>query len=337
MKPMMKYGLILLLLASLVAAATAIGPLIVNKYVLSSQPVPYGAPVNFEIDLINIGDVDLTVSAIDPQVRTCDSPGTTLLRAHTSQGYLCNLPSATGSFVNTVTATGTDGLGNTYTASGSANVEVQGCVPGFEVSINPETQSIAYGGTATWQISATNTGTCPLTNVRVSDVNAAVVDTGCSLTIPQLLPGNPYTYTCSQANVVANFKKVINAVARDPRGAEWLSTDTAFVFVIPCNPSLTVFGTPAAQFVHSGGTAKWSIAVTNTGDTDLTGVAVSGSVCKKTIGSLKKGATSTYSCSKAGYKRGTSNNMYTYPLTAKGTACGLTVTGKEALWVTVKP
>jgi hypothetical protein len=77
--------------------------------------------------------------------------------------------------------------------------------------------------------------------------------------------------------------------------------------------------------------------VTNTGDKDLTGVAVSGTVCKKTIGTLKQGASSTYSCSKAGYKRGTSNNIYTYVLTGKGSACGMSVSAKDTLWVTVKP
>jgi uncharacterized repeat protein (TIGR01451 family) len=217
------------------------------------------------------------------------------------------------------------------------------CTYDLGVSIDPETQTIAYGGTATWTITVTNGGTCTLKSVTVSDTNtaaavtaAASVDAGCSRNVGLLPPGSK-SFTCSQANVMAPFKKMVVAKGQDDRGAFYSATDTAAVLLEPCNPAVSIVGTPAAQFVHNGGTASWTIKVTNTGDKALTGVAVSGSVCKKTIGNLAVGATSTYKCSKAGYKRGTKNNIYVYPLTSKGTACGLTPTAKETLWVTVKP
>jgi uncharacterized repeat protein (TIGR01451 family) len=212
------------------------------------------------------------------------------------------------------------------------------CTPAFTVALDPKTQSVAYGGTASWTVTVKNTGSCPLANVFTTDVNTAVVAASpCAKKIGTLDVGKSSSFACSQGPVTADFKKIVAAFATDPKGTQASTFDDATVKVIPCYPGIAIIGTPAAQFVHNGGTAKWTIKVTNTGDTALTGVAVSGTVCKKTIGNLAVGATSTYTCSKAGYKRGTSNNMYTYPLTAKGSACGLTPTGKEALWVTVKP
>lgn len=338
MKQMMKFGLIVLLLVVLVTTGTAQG-LGATKEVLNN-PVPYGEAANFKITVTNNEGVPLWVTVDDPEAPLCDYSGATLLPGQTGSYYCNSNDGLTRSFRNTIDVTGTDGLGNTFKATAYADVIVQDCQPRFEVSIEPETQSVGYGGTASWTVTVKNTGTCPLNSVYVTDVNTAVaVDAGCSKKIGNLDVGKDSTYTCSQANVVADFTKVVAAYARDPKGNQGSTGDSASVKVIPCYPAISITGTPAGQFVHSGGTAKWKITVTNTGDTDLTGVSVSGSVCKKTIGTLKKDASSTYSCSKAGLKLGgfRGGNIYTYPLKAKGTACGKTVTANEALWVTVKP
>ncbi|MDD1653159.1 MAG: hypothetical protein LUQ64_01295 [Methanomicrobiales archaeon] len=338
MDQLMKCGITVLLLALLATAGSAQ----LTKTVLNN-PVPYGGTAAFRIQIHNdVGGWLTNVQTVDPLVPACSNdwwgdipPGATVF-------YDCYAPGVTETFVNEIIATGYSAP-NAFRVSAFAKVIVT-CTPDFQVSLEPETQSIAYGGTATWTVKVKNTGTCVLSNVWATDNNAALypsgmkaTDVGCSKKIGTLGVGQESSFTCSQANVIADFRKVVMAYATDPDGNTATRIDDARVTLIPCFPAISLTGTPAAQFVDSGGSAKWKITVTNTGDTDLTGVAISGAVCKKSIASLKTGASSTYSCSKSGYKRGTKNNMYTYVLTAKGSACGKTVSAKDSLWVTVKP
>src|SRR5207249_1347308 len=66
--------------------------------------------------------------------------------------------------------------------------------------------------------------------------------------------------------------------------------------------SIAITKTPATQAVDSGGTATFTITVTNTGPVDLTAVTVTDPLslnCAKTIGNLAVGASSTYTCTQA--------------------------------------
>jgi uncharacterized repeat protein (TIGR01451 family) len=343
MKKLMKYGVIVLLLAAMVASVSAAGALTLD---LTDPAKP--TAVTWEVGSTHI--IRWTFTGDPENLYIYLSNGMNVLTIKDS------VPIANGQFSWTVPSDPAIIPGNTYYIviygltsylwdnSGPITFTAPPpCTYDLGVSIEPEMQSIAYGGTATWTVTVKNGGTCTLKSVTVSDTNVAAavnaatsVDAGCSQNVGLLPPGTK-SYTCSQTNVVAPFKKTVIAKGQDDRGVFYSATDTAAVLLEPCNPAVSIVGTPAAQFVHNGGAAAWTIKVTNTGDKALTGVAVSGSVCKKTIGSLAVGATSTFKCSKAGYKRGTSNNIHVYPLTAKGTACGLTPTAKETLWVTVKP
>jgi uncharacterized repeat protein (TIGR01451 family) len=340
MNQLMKCGLTVLLLALLATAGSAQ----LHKTVLNN-PVTYGEPAHFLISLENdMGGWLEGVKTVDPLAPGCNNDWWGNIPPGMTVSYDCWGPGVTQTYVNTITATGVKN-GNNFRLDASDKV-IMTCTPDFQVSLEPETQEIAYGGTATWTVKVKNTGTCVLSNVWATDNNAAIypsgmtaTDVGCTKKIGTLGVGQESSFTCSQANVVAEFRKVIMAYATNPNGDTATRIDDAWVRLIPCDPAISIVGTPAAQFVHNGGTAKWKITVTNTGDTDLAGVAVSGSVCKKTIGTLKKDASSTYSCSKSGLKLGgfRGGNIYTYPLKAKGTACGITVTANDALWVTVKP
>jgi uncharacterized repeat protein (TIGR01451 family) len=69
------------------------------------------------------------------------------------------------------------------------------------------------------------------------------------------------------------------------------------------HPSISIVKGPKSQSIDSGGTATFSITVTNTGDMDLTNVTVTDAQapnCANAIGSLAIGASSTYTCSLGG-------------------------------------
>ena len=75
-------------------------------------------------------------------------------------------------------------------------------------------------------------------------------------------------------------------------------SDTADVDII--GPSISIEKSPDGQTIVTGGTATFTIEVTNTGDVDLNGVVVSDAAvpaCDATIGDLAVGESSSYTCS----------------------------------------
>jgi uncharacterized repeat protein (TIGR01451 family) len=90
--------------------------------------------------------------------------------------------------------------------------------PGITIVKNPSKQTVAFGGTAHFRITVTNTGNTVLTNVRVHDPNA----TNCKRTAAELPAlatmnaGAVVSYSCSRTNVRASFANVATATGLDP-------------------------------------------------------------------------------------------------------------------------
>ena len=82
--------------------------------------------------------------------------------------------------------------------------------------------------------------------------------------------------------------------------------------VVITNPSIAITKLPATQTIASGGTATWTIVVTNTGDVTLTNVTVADPLApncvSSTIGTLAPAASSTaYTCTLSGVTAGFTN------------------------------
>jgi uncharacterized repeat protein (TIGR01451 family) len=111
-------------------------------------------------------------------------------------------------------------------------------LPGIVVVKNPAKQTVAFGGTAKFKITVTNTGNTILTNVIVRDPAA----TNCKRTsaqIPALAsmsPGSAMTYSCAKANVRASFTNVATAAAVVPSGLVVSGTDSAAIKVQALKP-----------------------------------------------------------------------------------------------------
>ena len=186
--------------------------------------------------------------------------------------------------------------------------------PGISVTKSPDEQVITSGSTGSWSIMVTNTGDVTLTNVTVGDALAP----GCartSATVPALAamaPNASATYTCTLANVTAAFTNVVVATGTPPSGADVTASDTAHVtvttpFVPPPkpvqHPAISVTKSPSSQTVSAGGTATFTITVTNTGDVALHDVSITDAKspdCNRDLGTIAPGAKRTYTCTRPG-------------------------------------
>ena len=69
----------------------------------------------------------------------------------------------------------------------------------------------------------------------------------------------------------------------------------------PSTPAITIVKDPSSQSIASGGTAKFTITVTNTGNVELTDVTVTDPLspdCNHGIGALAAGQSTSYSCTR---------------------------------------
>jgi uncharacterized repeat protein (TIGR01451 family) len=159
--------------------------------------------------------------------------------------------------------------------------------PAISITKNPKGQAIDSGGTATFTITVTNTGTVGLTNVTVTDALAP----GCAKAIGTLTPTQSVTYTCSVSGVTAAFTNLATATGHPPVGPNVTATDTAAVTVsapapaptptpapTPAPPAptidLQITKTAAPASVTVGSQVTWTLTVKNNGPSNATGVTV---------------------------------------------------------------
>jgi uncharacterized repeat protein (TIGR01451 family) len=210
--------------------------------------------------------------------------------------------------------------------------------PHISISKSPDAQTILIGQTANFTITVTNDGDSTLTNVVVTDALAP----GCARTsadipgLASMAPGATITYTCTLANVTASFTNIAIATGTPPVGPPVSAQDTAAVTAVApaTHPAITIVKNPKSQSITRGGTATFTITVTNTGDVALTNVTVSDPLspnCNRTIGTLAPGASTSYTCTRANV---TAN--FTNVAVASGTAGGTTVTAQDTAPVTAK-
>ncbi|MDH3499288.1 MAG: carboxypeptidase regulatory-like domain-containing protein [Acidimicrobiia bacterium] len=284
------------------AAVDVITPVIDIEKTPDLQTVMTGADATFTITLMNTGDVTLSnVVVTDALAPACDATFASLTPGQV-QSYSCSLTAVTADFVNTADVTAQDPLARPLSDSDTAAVDV--IAPGIEIQKTPDTQTVLAGGDANFTITVTNTGAEDLTAVAVTD--AAVP--ACDLFIGSLAAGAIQTYSCSAAGLGADLSNVAQVVATDPLLNTLSDSDDAFVDVI--SPAISISKTPDNQTVVQGGNASFTVAVSNTGDVDLTNVAVgdpSAPGCSATVGTLAAGTSATVACTVTGVTSGFTN------------------------------
>jgi len=110
--------------------------------------------------------------------------------------------------------------------------------PAILITQDPLSQVVKFDGTATFNITVTNTGNTVLADVAVTDAEAP----DCARTAAQIAaghgsgtfaPNDMYTYTCTLGNVTAEVLNVAMATGKPPVGADATSSAGAQVTVQP--------------------------------------------------------------------------------------------------------
>jgi len=224
------------------------------------------------------------------------------------------------------------------TACGDENETPLVIKPHISVSKSPDAQTILIGQTANFTITVTNDGDSTLTDVHVTDALAP----GCARTkadipgLASMAPSAIVTYTCSLANVTASLTNVAIATGKPPVGPDVSASDTAVVTAVApaTHPAIVIVKNPKSQTVTSGGTATFTITVTNTGDVALTDVTVTDPLspnCNKTIGTLAPGQAVSYTCTRPNVTASFNNVAV-----VTGKAGATTVTAQDTAPVTAK-
>ena len=268
-----------------------------------SQQIVAGGTATFEITVTNTGPVTLNnVVVSDPLSPDCNTTIGTL-GAGEDRMYTCTIDNVTSDFTNVASASGEpDGGGPVVTDMDPTEVEIftNGAITIAKTAADgSDSQQVLSGGTATFEITVSNTGNVDLINVAVSDP----LSPSCDTVVSFLAIGEDFSYTCTIDNVTADFTNVANVVATPNNDTPAIMNSDPTEVVVQLIPAVEIDKTAADgtdnQQVVSGGTATFEITVSNTGDVDLTNVVVSDPLspsCDTVVSFLAIGEIFSYTC-----------------------------------------
>lgn len=312
----------------------------VNKST-TTPVVQQGANVLFTIQATNTGAQNLTTVTIADNMSCQGGPGGAptfvggdanvngILNPNETWTWTCTVTNAQADYVNTATVTAKEQSTNqTLTRSDSESVTV--LRPGINLAKTPPVQSIFAGQVANFTLLVANTGNAGLTNVQLLDAQCNVGPTRTSGDTDNdnvLDAGETWQYSCTINNVTQNLTNSAAVTANS--GAQAVAdTDSADVIVL--NPSIRIDKTPDQQTVASGGTANFTINVSNPGTAPLSNVVVTDPLCSaaplvRTSGDidndnvLDPGETWVYTCSIANVTQNLVNTASVSASTGAGT------------------
>ena len=256
-----------------------------------SQNLIAGDTANFNIAISNIGIGDLTVTSLVDD--TCDAQpvydsgddGDNLLNVGETWNYLCSVANVTADFTNTATVTAQDASLNVVVDSDTANVIV---TPPVSVDLvkTATSPTVPAGNTALFTITVENTGVLDANITSITDDTcdaAPAYVSGDGDFDGELDGGEIWTYSCSVANVTANFTNTASVEVQQVGGTDTATdTDTADIVVIT-TPAINLNKTATPLAIESGDTATFTFALSNTGNTDLVITNLSDPICDATL------------------------------------------------------
>jgi uncharacterized repeat protein (TIGR01451 family) len=285
-----------------------------------------GDTITYVITVSNTGDCALNgVLVTDSILGTVYSGG---LAVGASDTFSVNytVPSGLTVVSNTVSASGSDALGGSVSASSSWSITV--LHPGISVVESGPTYA-HVSDTIAYTITITNTGDCTLSNVLVADSILGTVYSG-GLAVGASDTFN-VTYTVPSGLTVVSDS--VSASGSDALGRSVSSSSGWSTTVL--HPSISVSKSAPAS-AHVGDTITYTIVVKNTGDCALNGVLVTDSILGTVYsGGLAVGASDTFSVN---YTVPSGLTVVSNTVSASGSdALGRSVSSSASCVVTIVP
>jgi LPXTG-site transpeptidase (sortase) family protein len=261
-------------------------PTLDDTVVAPGGVVNAGDTITYTFSVENTGNVTITnIIVTDPLLPTL---GCTIASLAPSANASCtptnNVYTLTqadvdaSSRANTATATGKDPDDNDVTDDDSQTTTLSQTPAHTTIKTETSTGPYTVGDTITYTIVVTNTGNVTLTGVAVTDNNAALG--ACSPVQPSSLAPTetmtcPASHPMTQADV--DTGSYVNTATGDTD--QTASNDSDVTVNFTQNPAINIAKTPSTQTVLSGGTANFTLTVTNAGNVTLTGVVVTDAQC----------------------------------------------------------
>ncbi|MEP3296601.1 hypothetical protein [Tateyamaria sp.] len=271
-----------------------------------------GTDVTFSFEVINTGNTTLQNISVDDALDTgpaCVIAKLAPLEVDTvTCSFMLEVTQAmidAGQVINDVDVTATDLLGNPTIADDSITVQGPPRVPALEATKIATTTGQAVGEVVTYLLSVENTGNVTLENLGITDVMRRNNNSPTGLSTPFLLNTGDAngdgkldvtetwvysaTHIITQSDINAGgFTNTATVTADGPAGSGSVSdmsdngndsdgntTDDVTPFNITAGPQITttkvVSGTPGTL---AGEIVTWIVTARNTGNVDITGVAV---------------------------------------------------------------
>jgi len=223
-----------------------------------------GGTVTYTYVVTNTGDVTLTNIALnDDKLGTITCPATQLAAGANmtcTKTAIINVDTT-----NVATVTGNAPNGDAVTDNDTAFVDV--ITPSIDVVKTADPAIIQSGETVTYTYVVTNTGDVTLTNIALNDDKLGTIT--CPAT--QLAAGA--NMTCTKTAIInVDTTNVVIATGNAPTGDTVSDNDSASVDVI--NPAIDVEKTANPTTILPGETVTYTYVVTNTGDVELTSIAL---------------------------------------------------------------
>jgi uncharacterized repeat protein (TIGR01451 family) len=271
------------------AATTAVFQVLAPAWEITKTPdadkVQPGDTINYTVEVTNTGNTAITgVNVSDPLLtlaRQADNPGNdddTLEPGETwvfTGSYVVDVDDC-GTIDNTVEATGNFQLGEVDPISADASVAV--VCPDWEITKTPDADKVEAGDTINYTVNLSNTGSADITGVVVND---ALISLTREADNPgndddTLEPGETWVFSGSYVTTEQDCAEgVDNTVTAD--GAtqlgdlDQISADASVDVLCPDWEITKVADVDTAS---PGDTINYTVELSNTGDTDITGVVV---------------------------------------------------------------
>lgn len=248
--------------------------------------------VTFNIEVANSGDVTLTnVVVNDPLTPSCDQE-IGELEVGGQFAYECVHQEVMFDFTNTVTVTAAYETDATITASDSAEVVIIN--PSISIEKTTATPNIYASETADFQIEVENNGDVPLFDISVSDPLAP----NCDAEIETLAVEEVSSYSCSLENVQSNLTNVATVSAVDESG-EIIVEDSDDAEITVLAPAITIDKVANPDTIYFGSPANFDFTILNSGNTVLNDIEIKDAVapiCDQSVGSLAPEEIYTFTC-----------------------------------------